>query len=61
MGNWSEAVKQQLEIRCPFCGECRADLLELRGAEWFCNVCSRVWFATTRDDVTFLKVNKIQA
>ena len=47
----------ELLPECPFCQH--ATRVERKGDDWLCDTCGHLWFATTRDDVRFMKVNRI--
>ena len=55
-GAFNDATGQHFE--CPFC-RANADAIERRGDEWYCNVCSRCWFAYTEEDKKRLKQARI--
>ncbi len=52
---WAEALDAS---ECPHCHNWKD--LEVRGPEVFCPCCSRCFRPWTRDDRTFLKVNRIR-
>lgn len=52
--NWTQAC-DALHPICPFCSNDSADLIERRGHEWWCAVCSRSWLALNASDRRFLK------
>lgn len=55
--NWRHATDGQF---CPFCRNDDPTLIERRGKDWGCEVCSAQWEALTKQDVRFLKVQRIE-
>ena len=57
MGNFDDAVRHLRRFVCPACK--RDESIVRRGANWFCESCSHVWFAYTEHDKVELKINRI--
>ncbi len=57
ISNWRRATDG---ANCPFCYNDRRELIDRRGKQWYCEVCSQSWEALSASDVQFLKVQRIE-
>lgn len=55
--NWKQATAA---LECPHC-HAMATALEQRGPDIYCNCCSRIFRPFAREDLEFLKVNRIRS